>query len=115
MNSVCKYIPIVLIVLAFARPSLKAENKTDRWFSADKFQHFGYSAFFSGGSYTVAHRHFENGTEDSFIIGVGFTISLGAAKEYIDKGRPGQTSSYKDFAWDIAGALTGAIIASLAQ
>lgn len=115
MTSACKLITAILVILSASQISTAAEKKTDRWFGKDKFQHFGYSAFLSGGSYTVAYRHFERRSEDSFVISIGLTFSLGAAKEYIDYREPGRTSSYKDLAWDIAGALTGAIVASLTQ
>jgi len=114
MNSACRHLiaGIVLIVALSVSPAGAGDG--DRWFAKDKFQHFGYSAFLSGGSYIIANRHFHNDGENSFAIGVGFTLTLGAAKEVVDYKVPGQTSSLKDFIWDIAGALTGAAIASLA-
>jgi len=71
------------------------------------------SALFSAGATKIAHRHFEMGKKDSPVMGAGFSVSLGAIKEAADfRSRKG-TASFKDFIWDIAGALTGAAIIGL--
>jgi putative lipoprotein len=101
------------LIIALGDICLAGGDRTDRWFGSDKIQHFGYSAFLSGGSAIIANRHFDRGDDDSIFIGIGISVSLGAAKEVIDYNRPGQTSSIKDFIWDIAGAITGSLLASL--
>lgn len=114
MNSGFKTLLSIIIVLTLA-PSCVAGNRDgDKWLGEDKLKHFGLSAFFAGGSYIVAKRHFDFDKGKSFTIGVGITITLGAAKEIIDYRTPDQTSSHKDLIWDIAGALTGALLAGLA-
>jgi len=113
MTSAFRKLLIILTVVFAAGPSLAGGNNSDNWFGKDKIQHFGYSAFLSGGSFIVANRHFDNEENDSGAIGIGIAVSLGAAKEAIDYRRPGQTSSYKDFIWDVAGALAGALLVSL--
>jgi len=115
MSSAFRYILIILFMLSIAAISHAEEKKSDPWLGKDKFEHFGYSAFLSGCTCTVAHRHFEYRSEKSLSIGIGFTVSLGAVKEFIDSKTPNHTASYKDFTWDIAGALTGALIVSLAK
>jgi putative lipoprotein len=114
MISACRYIFTAAMILVIADTSGAGENDGDRWFAKDKIQHFGYSAFLSSGSTIIAHRHFDRNNDDSIIIGIGFSISLGAVKEAIDYRRPGQTSSVRDFIWDIAGAVSGSLLASLA-
>ena len=114
MNSGFKSLAFILIISTFASPCVAGNPGGDRWFGEDKLKHFGLSAFFAGGSCIVANRHFDFDKNKSFTIGVSITISLGAAKEIIDYRTPGQTSSHKDLIWDIAGALTGALLAGLA-
>lgn len=114
MNSVFKISIIAFLLFAAAVNSDAGENNDDRWLGKDKFLHFGYSAFFSGASSIALNRHFDYDRNDAIVIGVSVTVSLGAAKELIDYNSPGETSSYKDFIWDVAGALTGIFIASLA-
>jgi len=46
-------------------------------------------------------------------FGISFSISLGAAKEVADAKFPEETSSVKDFIWDIAGAAAGALVVGL--
>ncbi len=114
MSSGFKTLTSVLIILLFVPPCVAGNTDSDRWFGEDKLKHFGLSAFFAGGSYIVANRHFDLNKSKSFTVGISVTVSLGAAKEIIDYGTPGQTSSHKDLIWDIAGALTGALLAGLA-
>jgi putative lipoprotein len=114
MISVSKFITTILILLILSSAALAGDKGDDKWFAADKLKHFGFSAFLSGGTFTVARKHFDYSQNESFAVSVGITISLGGAKEIIDSKSPNQTSSYKDFIWDIAGAAVGALLASSA-
>ncbi len=114
MSSGFKSLAFILIILTVASPCVAGNPDGDRWFGEDKLKHFGFSAFLAGGSRIVANRHFDFDKDKSFTIGVSITVSLGAAKEIVDYRTPGQTSSHKDLIWDIAGALTGALLAGLA-
>lgn len=114
MNSGFKALASIIIFLTLVPLCAAGDPAGDKWLGGDKFKHFGLSAFISGGSCIVANRHFDFDNNKSFTVGVGITISLGAAKEVIDYKTPGQTSSHKDLIWDIAGALTGALLAGLA-
>jgi len=114
MSSGFKTLISILIISTIVPPCAAGNPDGDKWFGEDKLKHFGLSAFFAGGSYIVANRHFDLDKSKSFTIGVGITVSLGAAKEIIDYRTPDQTSSHKDLIWDIAGALTGALLAGLA-
>ncbi len=110
-----KVVLIIILVASLSSVCLAGQHSNDRWFAKDKYQHFAVSAFYSAGTTLVAHRHFEMGQEKSMAIGIGITLSLGAAKEGWDyKSRKG-TASIKDFIWDIAGALTGALVIGLTE
>ena len=116
MNSVFKTILLsfLLFLPCLAQTTDKSLKDNDRWFARDKIEHFSLSAFYAASTAKVAHRHFEMSKERSLVIGVSVTVSLGVLKEGIDfKTRKG-ISSKKDFIWDLAGALTGALIAGFA-
>ncbi|UCC81224.1 MAG: hypothetical protein JSW64_07675 [Candidatus Zixiibacteriota bacterium] len=113
MSSVSKIFLVVFVILLLAQQSSADNGNRDRWFGKDKFQHFTVSAFYSGGIAIVANRHFGMEKDSSIILGVGVTISLGGAKEIYDRSRPGETSSIKDFIWDIGGVAAGGLLAAL--
>jgi putative lipoprotein len=111
VNSASKIIAAILIII-FLAPLSQAENK-DRWFAKDKYEHFVLSTFYSAGTTFIAHRHFDLNKNKAPVVGFGFTVSLGAAKEVFDATSHKGTPSGKDFLWDIAGALAGAFAVGL--
>jgi putative lipoprotein len=106
--------PLILIFLFSSVASAKSE-KLDNWFARDKYEHFALSAAYSAGTTFILHRHFELSNERSRVVGFTFTVSLGALKEGIDAKTRTGTPSFKDFVWDVAGALTGILAVSLTQ
>ncbi|QGG13622.1 YfiM family lipoprotein [Citrobacter braakii] len=86
----------------------------DRWSGQDKAQHFIASAMLSaaGNEYT---QHQGNSRDRSAAIGLMFSVSLGASKELWDSRPAGSGWSWKDFAWDVAGASTGYAVWQLAH
>lgn len=77
----------------------------DSWSGQDKAQHFIASAMLSaaGNEYS---QHQGMSRDRSAMFGLMFSVSLGASKSFgIAALRSGW--SWKDFAWDIAGASTG--------
>jgi len=101
----------ILFYLFLVSNCLGQTGKSDSWFGKDKLEHFTVSAFYTGGIAVAANKHFDLKKDKSIVWGVGITISLGAGKEIYDRSKPNETSSIKDFIWDIAGAITGAVIA----
>jgi putative lipoprotein len=99
---------LILSPLSFA-------GEKDRWFARDKYEHFAISMLYSSGSTFIAHRHFEMSKSKAPVVGFGFTVALGAAKELGDYTSHKGTPSGKDFLWDIAGALAGALAVGLSQ
>jgi putative lipoprotein len=103
---------IPLAILLSSAPSLRADDhKIDKWFSSDKFKHFSVSAFYTTGTSIVADKHFDLKEDRSLTVGIGFTISLGGAKEIVDLNSKDGAASVKDLIWDLAGVLAGAIAA----
>ena len=70
----------------------------DSWTGKDKYQHFAGSAVLSYGFSEFV------GPNKAFLA----SVVIGAAKEFYDYKHPkNHTASYKDFAWDVAGAYVG--------
>jgi len=112
MNWACR-ITIALSISLLADIAAADNSRKDAWFGKDKFQHFAVSTFYSGGTAIIAHRHLDMTKYESIVFGATVTISLGGAKEIYDHSKPDETSSIKDFIWDIGGALAGGLVASL--
>ena len=80
----------------------------DNWSGQDKAQHFIASAMLSaaGNEYS---QHQGMSRDRSAMFGLMFSVSLGASKELWDSRPEGSGWSWKDFAWDIAGAVFTAV------
>jgi putative lipoprotein len=111
VNSAFKAAAAAILILVFV--SSAAAGGPDPWFAKDKYEHFAFSAFTTMGTAKILHRHFEMNKNKSLAFGIGFTISLGAAKEGIDSRSKKGVASIKDFIWDIAGVVVGASAAGL--
>ena len=86
----------------------------DSWSGQDKAQHFIASAMLSAAGYEYA-QHQGMSADRSATCGLMFSVGRGAAKELWDSRPEGSGWSWKDFAWDIAGASTGYTIWQLAH
>lgn len=78
----------------------------DSWTGRDKAQHFAFSAAaaIAGNAYSD-HQNWSHRQSAQF--GIGFSVALGAAKEFYDSRPAGTGWSVKDFAYDVAGAVAG--------
>jgi len=94
-------LPAVCLLLAGC-----SHTANDRWSGQDKAQHFIASAILTAAGSEVATRQ-GNSAVRSANIGFLFSVSLGATKELWDSRPAGTGWSWKDFAWDVAGAATG--------
>ena len=87
----------------------------DSWSGQDKAQHFIASAMLSAAgneldatSSELKHSQHQGMSRDhSAMFGLMFSVSLGASKELWDSRPEGSGWSWKDLAWDVAGASTG--------
>lgn len=76
------------------------------WTGKDKAQHFFASAAFAAaGTAYGEHQNWSDARSRSF--GLLFSIGIGAGKELYDSRQGGTGWSWKDFAWDVAGAMAG--------
>ncbi len=64
---------------------------------------------------TMHHLPCGYSRDRSAAIGLMFSVSLGASKELWDSRPAGSGWSWKDFAWDVAGATTGYAVWQLAH
>ena len=84
-----KYLILLIPALCYAQ---------DSWVGLDKRQHFSGSALLSYSFSEVMSP------DKAFLT----TVGIGLAKEVYDYKHPDKhTASYKDFAWDVAGAYVG--------
>lgn len=104
-------ITAIFLLLLSACAAQPASRQDERWFSNDKYLHFLVSTAISA---SVAKAAKEDGREDcdAALIGFGFTISLGAAKESYDKRKRKTFYSYHDMVWNTAGSVTGSLLGS---
>lgn len=91
-----------------AAPS-RARAEPDPWVGPDKALHFGVSAGIAGAAYAVGAAVFD-ARRDALILGGAIAITVGGAKELADLAGLGDPS-WKDFAWDAMGTVTGLAIA----
>lgn len=104
----------ILLVLSVFVLSGCSHLAQDSWHGQDKAQHFIASAMLSAAGNEYAH-HQGMSRDRSAAFGLMFSLSLGASKELWDSRPEGSGWSWKDFAWDVAGATTGYAVWQLAH
>jgi|GEM_PF-2989308 len=82
--------------------------KVDLWFGGDKVLHFGVSLTIGFGVYSMYFLATRNDVEAK-CVSIVSVVLLGLVKECYDW-KVKKHFSYKDLAWDIAGALTGTFL-----
>ncbi|AXX04627.1 hypothetical protein C3D80_03160 [Cronobacter sakazakii] len=86
----------------------------DNWAGQDKAQHFLGSALLAAAGNEYAQRQ-GHSPDRSAAFGLMFSVSLGATKELWDSRPAGSGWSWKDLAWDIAGASAGYAVWQMAE
>ncbi|EOC1335348.1 YfiM family lipoprotein [Cronobacter turicensis] len=86
----------------------------DSWAGQDKAQHFLGSALLSAAGNEYAQRQ-GHSPDRSATFGLMFSVSLGATKELWDSRPAGSGWSWKDLAWDVAGASAGYAVWQMAE
>ncbi|XBS71814.1 YfiM family lipoprotein [Acerihabitans sp. KWT182] len=96
----------ITVLMPLIGCSACAHMAQDSWTGRDKAAHFVSSAALAmAGSAAAEHQNASPARSRN--IGFAFSLSLGAAKEGYDSRAAGSGWSWKDFAWDVAGAATG--------
>jgi len=87
-------------------------NCSSPWLQTDKVKHFAVSAVITFSSYYIYREEFNNTESGSYYFSGGFTISLGALKEFYDYKHPeNHHAEWRDFIADAAGVSLGLILA----
>jgi putative lipoprotein len=96
-------------LIACVSATKSAAAAGDDWLGPDKFLHFGVAAAIAGGGYAVSSLAFDERWQRA-VSGGAAALAAGAGKELYDLSGAGDPS-WKDFAWDVAGAAVGVGIA----
>ena len=103
------YYLVILLSIPLLNGCQSFHFANDNWQGKDKAQHFLFSMAASAGANAVAdHQHY--GHREGLLLGLSFSITLGAAKELYDSRPEGTGWSWHDFAYDVAGAAAGALL-----
>ena len=87
----------------------------DRWFAKDKADHFVTSAFLTGMGYYASRQELDYSLSASKNVGIGFSLSLGIAKEIYDGTSQRGIASWKDLVADILGIGFGYLLISIGE
>jgi len=101
-----KYRIITLLILLLAVSILHGHD----WLGKDKIAHFSSSVAFTCWSVGMSNDIFGESKDNSRSMGVGFTLSLGLAKEGYDRYIQNKKWSWEDLVWDMAGITCGLIL-----
>ena len=96
--------PISISVLLLVLQPGRAFGADDGW-AEDKALHFGVSAGLGAAGYALSSLIVEPRWQRA-AAGAGLALAAGAGKELYDLGGAGD-ASWKDFTWDVAGAIAG--------
>jgi putative lipoprotein len=105
------------LFLAVSLPLLLASGRAvadgpDPWFARDKAFHFDVSAGIAAAGYGASAAWLVDARWKALAIGGGIALAAGAAKELVDAtGVFAGDPSWKDFTWDVAGAVAGLVLA----
>lgn len=89
-----------------------ASSPQDHWLGPDKAKHFVVSAALASAATAASHSQSAT-TRAQF--GIGLTLQIGLGKEAMDSRPGGSGWSWRDLAWDLAGALCGYSLAEQAR
>lgn len=117
MISLFRWIPIksclpgIILCTLSACAAAPANHREDAWFSQDKYAHFVLSGLTSA---VIANAAKKDGRDncDAAFIGLGITLSLGAAKESYDKRYKKTLYSFQDMSWNLLGSTIGSLAGS---
>lgn len=103
------FVAALALTLVLATAGRARAGERDPWFGRDKALHFAASAGLAAGGYAAGALLWER-QELRLVFGAGLSLGAGAAKELIDLAGAGDPS-WRDMAWNVAGATTGLLAA----
>lgn len=102
------------VLLALLLCSGCAHMAEDQLTVRDKAEHFVASAVLAAAGSEYGQRQHLSGRQSN-TFGMLFSLSFGAGKEWYDSRPNGSGWSWKDFAWDAAGAASGIALCNPSQ
>lgn len=101
---------LVVGLMVFSSGCATFQTCDDSWLGKDKVQHFLVGGLL-GGATAAAGRQAGWNDGESTLAAMTITFSLGAGKELYDLNQKKTCWSWRDMAWNMAGALAGALVA----
>ena len=98
------------VLLAVLLCSGCAHMAEDQWTGRDKAEHFVASAVLATAGCEYGQRQHHSDRQSQTV-----SLTPGAGKEWYDSRPNGSGWSWKDFAWDAAGAASGIALWNLSQ
>jgi len=86
---------------------LTTRSGRDLWLAKDKADHLICSAFLTGLGYYISRQEMNRSHAAALNLGLGFSFSLGIAKEVYDRTGQHGRLSWKDLAADLLGCAAG--------
>lgn len=105
---------VIILILFFSLSgcaAINSKNSEDLWFGPDKVKHFAASAAI-GASAAAILKNNGHSDCDAATAGIGFSLAIGAGKEYRDKYIKKKYWSWKDMFWNLVGGTVGSHMAS---
>ena len=81
----------------------------DPWWGDDKLKHFVVCGL-AGAAAAVCAQQGDGSDGQTFLVGMGVAMGLGAGKETYDARIKGTYFSGKDLVWDLLGGLAGSLV-----
>lgn len=97
---------LILCNLLLCGCASTSQPHQDDWFGRDKVSHFIVSAVVGAGTTKIAEKN-GAGPCQAPVIGVSVSLAIGVGKEFYDKNYKKTFFSWRDMAWNLAGAAVG--------
>jgi putative lipoprotein len=97
------------LALGWALAAVPARAEDDPWLGRDKAYHYSACTVLGAGGYGLSSLWWTQ-PDRRALFGGGLAIGVGALKEAADAAGFGDPS-WRDFTWDVAGAITGVAVA----
>jgi uncharacterized protein YfiM (DUF2279 family) len=101
---------LLLVFSLHGVPSVASVASADRWFSADKLEHFLSAAFVQSLAYGSLRG--VGASHGAAMAGASVTTAVVGVGKEIHDARTGGDPSLRDLAWDAAGAGTMSVLLS---
>ena len=99
----------LVLAAALAAGCASLRHSGDPWWGEDKAKHFAVCGL-AGAAAAVCVQQGDGSDGQTFLVGMGVAMGLGAGKETYDARIKGTYFSGKDLVWDLLGGLAGSLV-----